>query len=106
MNFGDVPQILKKMNEHEHKETSDKPSGNVKLSPFGHLFRFIGWWFGFTGLYAMFSVCPFCGQQGCPVGLASAGSIGAFLSLCLQDWKRLFSFIKQKLKNVFPRSFF
>lgn len=91
-------QIRRKMKVNEHRETTDTPHEKIKLSPFGHLFRFIGWWFGFTGLYAMFSVCPFCGQQGCPVGLASAGSVGAFLSLCLQDWKRLFTFIKQKLK--------
>lgn len=67
------------------------------ISPFGHLFRLIASWFGFTGLYAMFSVCPFCGQQGCPVGMASAGTVGAFLALCVQDWKRLFIYIKQKI---------
>lgn len=68
-----------------------------KLSPFGRLFRFFASWFGFTGLYAAFSVCPFCGQQGCPVGMASAGTMGAFLALCLQDWKRLFSYIKNRI---------
>jgi hypothetical protein len=76
-------------------------NGRRRMSPFGHLFRFIGWWFGFTGLYAMFAVCPLCGQQGCPVGLASAGTIGGFLSLslslCVQDWKRFFAFIMHKL---------
>nr|WP_320014519.1 hypothetical protein [uncultured Desulfobacter sp.] len=51
----------------------------LKLSPFGRLFRLFASWFGFTGLYAVFSVCPFCGQQGCPVGMASAGTVGAFL---------------------------
>jgi|LQYC01.1.fsa_nt_gi hypothetical protein len=70
-----------------------------KLSPFGHLFRFIGWWFGLSALYATFAVCPFCGQQGCPVGWASAGTVGVFLTLCLQDWKLFFRFIKQKLTN-------
>lgn len=49
------------------------------LSPFGHLFRFTARWLGFTGLYAAFSVCPFCGQAGCPVGVGIAGSVGAFL---------------------------
>ncbi|MCK4504131.1 MAG: hypothetical protein KAW14_00825 [Candidatus Aegiribacteria sp.] len=70
-----------------------------KMSPLGHVFRFIGWWFGFAVLYSMFSVCPFCGQQGCPVGLASAGTVGAFFALCFQDWKRLFIFIKKKLSH-------
>jgi hypothetical protein len=73
--------------------------GKRKMSPFGHLFRFFGWWLGFTGLYSMFAVCPFCGQQGCPVGIASAGSVGAFFALCVQDWKHLFRFLKQKLQK-------
>jgi hypothetical protein len=81
-------------NLHEH--AASEP-GNTKLSPFGKLFRFIGMWFGFAGLYAAFSVCPFCGQPGCPVGLASAGAIGAFFALCLQDWKTLFKFLHKKL---------
>lgn len=84
-----------------HFESTDNANQKRRLSPFGHLFKFIGWWFGFSGLYMMFAVCPFCGQQGCPVGLASAGTIGAFLALCIQDWKCLFRFINQKLtKNI------
>ena len=77
----------------------DHNKKNIKLSPFGHLFRFFASWFGFTGLYAMFAVCPFCGQQSCPVGMASAGTVGAFFALCLQDWKRLFEYIKQKFSK-------
>jgi hypothetical protein len=73
---------------HDHAE--------MRLSPFGRLFRFLGWWLGFTGLYATFSVCPFCGQPGCPVGMASAGTVGAFLALCMQDWKRLLAFLRGK----------
>ena len=68
-------------------------------SPFGYLFRFFGWWFGFSGLYAMFSVCPFCGQQGCPVGMGSAGTVGAFFALCMQDWKLFFRFIRERLSG-------
>ncbi len=87
----------------EVTEPVEKEHREIRMSPFGHLFRFFGWWFGFTGLYAMFTVCPFCGQPGCPVGIASAGTVGAFFSLCLQDWKRLFSFLKQRLlKNSKP----
>lgn len=70
-----------------------------RMSPFGYLFRFISWWFGFTGLYTMFAVCPFCGQQGCPVGLASAGTFGALCALCVQDWKRFFTFIKHRMSK-------
>jgi hypothetical protein len=83
------PEPASKITNEEHHER--------RMSPFGQLFRFIGWWFGFTGLYTTFAVCPFCGQQGCPVGLASAGTIGLFLALCVQDWKRFFAFIKQNL---------
>jgi hypothetical protein len=73
----------------ELSKEGEKTHAKKKMSPFGHLFRFVGWWFGFTGLYAVFSVCPICGQQGCPVGLASAGTIGALFSLGVQDWKLL-----------------
>jgi hypothetical protein len=89
---------MKKTDSEERiPEEGSQEHEKRKISPFGHLFRFIGWWFGFTGLYSMFAVCPFCGQQGCPVGIASAGTIGAFLTLCVQDWKRLLGFIKHKL---------
>jgi hypothetical protein len=84
--------------EPESEETEGEHSMR-KMSPLGHLFRFVGWWFGFTGLYAAFAVCPFCGQQGCPVGLASAGTVGAFFALCVQDWKIFFRFLKQKLSR-------
>ena len=88
---------MKNINETQpQSQPVVKEDDRGRMSPFGHLFKFIGWWFGFTGLYAMFAVCPFCGQQGCPVGLTSAGTVGAFLSLCVQDWKRFLTFIKQK----------
>jgi len=83
-------------------EKNEPDPGHVKrkLSPFGRLFRFFGWWFGFAGLYSMFSVCPFCGQPSCPVGLASAGAVGAFFALCIQDWKILFRFLGNKLRKI------
>ena len=77
----------------------DRKYSKQKISPFGRLFRLIGWWFGFTNLYATFAVCPFCKQQGCPVGMASAGVIGAFFTLCVQDWKRFFTFIRKRIKR-------
>jgi hypothetical protein len=43
--------------------------------------RFLGLWFGFSGLYAMFAVCPFCGRPGCPVGAGVAGVVGAAFTL-------------------------
>jgi hypothetical protein len=91
------------MEETDKKQPSSEETklqqNKRRMSPFGHLFRFFGWWFGFTGLYSMFAVCPFCGQQGCPVGLASAGTVGAFLALCVQDWKLFFRFLRNRLSK-------
>jgi hypothetical protein len=89
--------------EKDMKDAPDVPltametgPGPVRLSPFGRLVRTFALWFGFTGLYAAFAVCPFCGRQGCPVGMVSAGTVGAFFALCFQDWKRLVVFIRTK----------
>jgi len=82
----------------------DKEYSRQKISPFGRLFRFIGWWFGFSGFYSVFAVCPFCGQQGCPVGMASAGAVGAFFALCIQDWKLFFLFLKRKMFKHCPKN--
>ena len=72
-----------------------------KLHPvFGPVFRFIAWWFAFTGLYSMFAVCPFCGQAGCVVGAGSAGVIGGFLAFLLQYGKATFGFIKDCLFRI------
>lgn len=46
-----------------------------RLPIIGNIFRFLGLWAAFTGIYAMFAVCPFCGQVGCPIGAGSAGDI-------------------------------
>jgi hypothetical protein len=35
---------------------------------------------GFFGLIASTTVCPHCGQQTCPVGIAGAGALGAFMT--------------------------
>jgi len=70
---------------------------HVKPTFFGQLFRFFGWWLGFTGLYAMFAVCPFCGQQGCPVGVSSAGVVGGFFALVVQNGRGFLRFITRKL---------
>ena len=49
--------------------------------------RFLGWFLGFSGLYAMGAVCPFCGRPGCPTGAASAGLVGLVFA-SLQQWGR------------------
>jgi hypothetical protein len=50
----------------------------------GRLLRFFTWWFIISGIYASSSVCPFCGQMGCPVGAASAGMVGGFFALVVE----------------------
>jgi hypothetical protein len=70
-----------------------------KLPIIGNLFRFLGLWLAFTGVYAMFSVCPFCGQVGCPVGAGSAGIVGGFFALTVQNMKNLLSFMQHKLSG-------
>ncbi len=69
---------------------------HVKPTFLGQLFRFFGWWLGFSGLYAMFAVCPFCGQQGCPVGAGSAGIVGGFFALLIQNGKSFLRLITHK----------
>jgi hypothetical protein len=78
---------------HEGPEP-DSPSpgqepGRKIHSILGPFFRFVGYWFGFTGLYAMFAVCPFCGQPGCAVGLASAGIFGTVFAFLMRFFRRL-----------------
>jgi hypothetical protein len=86
--------------EHNHSDTAnckdDKP---IKLSPLGYIVKLFAKWFGFTSLYSAFSVCPFCGQPGCPVGIGSASIIGAFFALVFNDWRILIRFIKTKFNK-------
>jgi len=64
----------------------------------GHLYRFFGLWFAFSGAYVLFSAqCPFCGQPGCPVGLGGAGLVGLLGTLCCQNWKGLFKNLYRRL---------
>jgi hypothetical protein len=68
--------------EHHHH--------SVKHPAFAKIIHFFKWWLGLTGLIAATSVCPFCGQPGCPVGVGAATTIGGILSLFMQDWKEPF----------------
>lgn len=68
-----------------------------KRSFLGRIIRFFAWWFGFSGLYAMFAVCPFCGQVGCPVGMGSVGFVGGFFALLMQDWKTMVQFVRSRI---------
>gem|GEM_PF-2046662 len=81
-------------------------NGEIRISrkrqPTVLLLRFAGWFVGFSGLFAMGSVCPFCGKQGCPVGSVSAGFVGLLFASLAQWGKtglRLFLHAAKKLKN-------
>lgn len=77
----------------------------------GRFFRFITWWLIFSGIYASSSVCPFCGQLGCPVGAAGAGVVGGFFAVILEKGKvflsylsKAFSLIRSKLKLLIDQN--
>jgi len=63
------------------------------------ILRLLGWGLGVASLYAMFSVCPFCGRQGCPVGAGSAGLVGGVSALLMQNWKTLFKKLSAGLRK-------
>jgi cellulose synthase/poly-beta-1,6-N-acetylglucosamine synthase-like glycosyltransferase len=66
----------------------------------GHLFRFLTWWLIFSGIYASSSVCPFCGQYGCPVGAGSAGIVGGFFALVIGKGKVILSLVTRWFSNI------
>jgi hypothetical protein len=57
------------------------------------LVRFAGWWSLFAGALALNSVCPVCGNAGCPTGIGSFGLVAAVLAFFKQyGWKGLQAF--------------
>lgn len=57
------------------------------------LVRFAGWWSLFAGALALNSVCPVCGNAGCPTGIGSFGLMAAVLAFFKQyGWKSLQAF--------------
>lgn len=99
---------------HEDRQQPELPLANrwVKYPLIGRLFRFLTWWLVFTGIYASSSVCPFCGRVGCPVGGISAGVVGAFFALVIEQGKSFlihlgarFSWLRTKWP-LNPKSYF
>jgi hypothetical protein len=73
----------------------------------GRCMRFLTWGLIFAGIYASSSVCPFCGQAGCPVGAASAGLVGGLFALIISKGKviaarvtQAFSFIRTTAQST------
>jgi hypothetical protein len=77
---------------------TNNKSVSAKHSFFNNVLKFLGWWFGFSGLYAMFSVCPFCGQTGCPVGAGTAGVFGGFFASIMKG-RAFYSALQSKIKR-------
>lgn len=76
--------MLHMADHHHHHNKSQK-------HPFAaRIINFSKWWLAFTGLIATTSVCPFCGQAGCPVGLGFASTMGGLFAIFMQDWKEPF----------------
>jgi hypothetical protein len=90
-----IAKPLAEITDEDIRQLQTAPRGKPAL--IGQLFRFFGWWLGFSGLYAMFAVCPFCGQQGCPVGAGSAGVVGGFFALVAQNGRAFLRFINHRL---------
>ncbi|MGO8763098.1 MAG: hypothetical protein ACLP2P_16280 [Desulfobaccales bacterium] len=81
---------------HDATTPPEIPTGMKRFYryPFiGRLLKFCTWWLIFSGIYASTSVCPFCGQAGCPVGAASAGVVGGLFALILGKGKVLLDYI-------------
>ena len=87
--YKDIKQLKKFSNFEKMK----------KVPVIGNIFRFFGLWFAFSGIYAIFSVCPFCGQAGCPVGAGSVGAVGGILAFVVQHGKTSINYIFKKIRN-------
>jgi hypothetical protein len=83
------------MSQHEeqHESESPRPTGKgvaakllAALRPVGRLF---GWWLALTGLVAGTSVCPCCGQAGCPMGAGMASFFGLLGAMLLTPCRAL-----------------
>ncbi len=70
--------------KHEVPESKPGPPRPWKIyqNPvIARLLRVGSWWLVFFGIYASSAApCPFCGQPGCPVGVAAAGIMGGFFA--------------------------
>ena len=57
--------------------------------------RFFASWFSFFAILGSFSICPFCGQPGCPGGAADAGILGGLATVVLWLSGILYGFLQK-----------
>ncbi len=64
----------------ESDKTSAAPFLKGRVRWLRPIARFAAWWFSLFTLLGPLSVCPVCGQSGCPGGAASAGILGGVMA--------------------------
>ncbi len=67
---------------HSESESGQKQPGKIRRW-FSAMKFYLLSWLSVTGLTATTSVCPVCGQAGCPVGLGQAAGLGLVATLVL-----------------------
>ncbi|HPQ55103.1 MAG TPA: hypothetical protein PK253_17770 [Spirochaetota bacterium] len=73
----------------------------IENHPFlSKLLRYFGWWFIFAGALTTFSICPVCGQVGCPVGIGTTGIIAGFFTVLKQNGKEWARSVKQRIMTA------
>ncbi len=60
------------------------------------LLRLFGWWSIFAGGITAFSICPICGQAGCPIGVGTTGIIAGLFALVKQYGTYFVKFFKRR----------
>jgi len=63
--------------------------------------RWLLWFLAFFGIYASSSVCPFCGNPACPVGVGSAALIGGVFAGLWQYGQYVFRKGKEVIQRLF-----
>ncbi len=63
------------------------------------IYKFFGWWIIFAGGMTVFSVCPICGQTGCPIGIGTTGILAGIFSLIKTGGKSYISTLKRFFTN-------
>ncbi|MBC2716328.1 MAG: hypothetical protein HF978_13545 [Desulfobacteraceae bacterium] len=93
---------MKTITPADHDCKCAKPVGPVdgQKSIKKRIMHFLFRWLAFFGIFAGTTVCPFCGQMGCPVGVGGAAAAGGFFALLSQNWRAAISTVK----NIFKKT--
>ena len=64
--------------------------------------HFLAWWFAMFALLGPLSICPICGQAGCPGGAAGAGVSGGILAALISVPRWVRNVFKQRRSQTEP----